>query len=117
MLPETPFYQDLVTDRVGSVWLPLNGWWPGAPPARIYPAQDYLVGRRVIHANGLWYNPVYSITLDGGIQVYHKINLANHECGIFTAGDGLPTFTIDTGEGSVVVAVWICSKLRFSATW
>jgi predicted amidohydrolase len=70
-----------------------------------------------IQQDGQWFNAAYGFMPDGHSHVYHKINLATHERGTFTAGDSLPTFKIDTGEGTVIVGVQICRELRFPEQW
>jgi hypothetical protein len=37
-------------------------------------------------------NAAYGFSPDAQALIHHKINLANHECGVFTAGNRLPVF-------------------------
>jgi predicted amidohydrolase len=67
--------------------------------------------------DGQWFNAAYGFTPEGHSHVYHKINLANHERGTFTAGDTLPIFEINMGAGVVRVGVQICRELRFPEQW
>ncbi len=97
-------------------------------PAELQAALDYLqqeaVRREItvwagacIQVDGKWFNAAYGFTPAGTRHVYHKINLANHERGMFTPGDSLPVFKIDTGAGNVMVGVQICRELRFPEQW
>ena len=49
--------------------------------------------------------------------MYRKLNLANHERGILTAGHELSVFDLYTTEGAVPVGVQICRELRFPEQW
>jgi predicted amidohydrolase len=64
-----------------------------------------------------WFNAAYGFSPDGRTQIYYKINLANLERGIFTAGDALPTFELNTPGGKVVIGVQICRELRHPEQW
>jgi predicted amidohydrolase len=64
-----------------------------------------------------WFNTAYGFSADGKIQIYHKVNLANHERGVFSAGNALPVFELNTPGGKVVVGVQICRELRFPEQW
>jgi predicted amidohydrolase len=66
---------------------------------------------------GLWFNTAYGFCADRKTRVYHKTNLANHERGIFSAGDHLPVFELNTPEGKVIVGIQICRELRFPEQW
>lgn len=66
---------------------------------------------------GRWYNQAYGFTPHGQRQVYRKINLANHERGVFTAGDDLPLFELFTPGGPVPIGIQICRELRFPEQW
>jgi len=66
---------------------------------------------------GKWFNAAYGFLADGRTQIYHKINLANHERGVFSAGDHLPVFEVMTPTGKVMVGVQICRELRFPEQW
>jgi predicted amidohydrolase len=66
---------------------------------------------------GEWFNAAYGFSASGVTQIYHKINLANHERGIFSAGNDLPVFKINTPEGNLTVGVQICRELRFPEQW
>jgi predicted amidohydrolase len=73
-------------------------------------------GACIYHA-GKWFNSAYGFSPDGKTDVYHKINLANHERGVFTAGNQLPVFEMKTPDGQVWVGVQICRELRFPEQW
>jgi predicted amidohydrolase len=64
-----------------------------------------------------WFNCAYGFSAGGSPQVYHKINLANHERGTFSAGDQLPVFTLNLPGGKVKIGVQICRELRFPEQW
>jgi predicted amidohydrolase len=64
-----------------------------------------------------WFNCAYGFSAGGETQVYHKVNLANHERGIFSVGDQLPVFELDMPAGKVRVGVQICRELRFPEQW
>jgi predicted amidohydrolase len=64
-----------------------------------------------------WYNAAYGFTPQGKTYIYHKINLATHERGTFSAGAELPLFELDTPAGSVLAGVQICRELRFPEQW
>jgi predicted amidohydrolase len=70
-----------------------------------------------INNGGKWYNSAHGFSADGNTQVYYKINLANHERGVFTAGDHLPVFELNTPDGKVFVGIQICRELRFPEQW
>ena len=74
------------------------------------------VGACVKHA-GAWFNAAYGFFADGRTAVYHKINLANHERGFFSAGSHLPVFEMETPDGKVTLGVQICRELRFPEQW
>ncbi len=66
---------------------------------------------------GGWFNAAYGFLADGSTQVYHKINLANHERGIFDTGNQLPVFEVATPAGKARVGVQICRELRYPEQW
>lgn len=70
-----------------------------------------------INQAGEWFNAAYGFFSDGTTRVYHKINLANHERGVFTPGDHLPVFEMPFPGGNVTVGVQICRELRFPEQW
>jgi predicted amidohydrolase len=70
-----------------------------------------------IQIEGKWFNTAYGFSPDGETCTYHKINLANHERGIFTPGDHLPVFVVRTPDGNVIVGVQMCRELRFPEQW
>jgi predicted amidohydrolase len=74
------------------------------------------VGSCVIE-NRQWLNAAYGFTADGETMIYHKINLANHERGTFSAGNNLPVFKINIPEGNIIVGVQLCRELRFPEQW
>lgn len=67
--------------------------------------------------DGLWFNAAYGFFPDGSTQVYHKINLATHERGVFSAGDQLPVFDWATPNGSLRLGVQLCRELRYPEQW
>lgn len=74
------------------------------------------VGACVV-ANGKWFNAAYGFAADGSTQVYHKINLANHERGVLSAGSELPVFELNTPKGQMSIGVQTCRELRFPEQW
>jgi predicted amidohydrolase len=68
-------------------------------------------------AAGKWFNAAIGFTPAGKTHIYHKINLANHERGAFTAGADLPVFDLDTPDGPVTIGIQICRELRFPEQW
>ena len=74
------------------------------------------VGACVKHRDK-WFNAAYGFFADGRTAVYHKINLATHERGIFSAGSHLPVFEMETPDGKVLLGVQICRELRFPEQW
>ena len=70
-----------------------------------------------INENGKWFNVAYGFTPDGKTHLYHKINLANHERGYFSAGAGLPVFNLQILDGVVPVGIQICREVRFPEQW
>jgi predicted amidohydrolase len=70
-----------------------------------------------VSRDGKWFNTAYGFSAAGKIDVYEKINLANKERGIFTAGDHLPLFEWNLPEGTVLLGVQICRELRYPEQW
>lgn len=70
-----------------------------------------------INIDDQWFNAAYGFLADGKMQVYHKINLANHERGSFAAGNSLPRFELNMFDEKVVIGVQICRELRFPEQW
>lgn len=70
-----------------------------------------------IQNNGNWYNAAYGFAPDGKTHIYHKINLAHHERGSFTAGSHLPVFELIAPAGKFLVGVQMCRELRFPEQW
>ncbi len=70
-----------------------------------------------INRDGKWFNTAHGFSADGKTQVYHKINLANHERGVFSAGNNLPVFELNTPDGNVIIGIQICRELRFPEQW
>ncbi len=64
-----------------------------------------------------WLNAAYGFLADGKTYVYYKINLANHERGIFSTGDSLPIFELNLPEGKVRLGIQICRELRYPEQW
>ena len=74
------------------------------------------VGACVNH-DGQWFNAAWGFFADGRSVVYHKINLATHERGIFSAGNQLPVFELQTPDGKIMLGGQICRELRFPEQW
>jgi predicted amidohydrolase len=70
-----------------------------------------------LYKDGNWLNAAIGYSSDGEKRVYHKVNLANHERGTFTAGSALPVFQLNTPDGTIAVGVQICRELRFPEQW
>ncbi len=70
-----------------------------------------------INRDNQWFNAAYGFSADGQINVYYKINLANHERGVFSAGNRLPIFELNLPEGKVSIGVQICRELRYPEQW
>lgn len=70
-----------------------------------------------MNVDGKWFNTAYGFTADGNAHMYRKINLANQERGAFSVGDHLPTFDVNTPEGTVKIGIQICRELRFPEQW
>jgi predicted amidohydrolase len=70
-----------------------------------------------VNLDGKWFNAAYGFSAGGEIHVYYKINLANHERGVFSAGNSLPLFALSTPEGNLMLGVQICRELRFPEQW
>jgi len=70
-----------------------------------------------MNVDGKWFNTVHGFAADGTSHVYHKINLANQERGAFSVGDHLPTFDVNTPDGTVKIGIQICRELRFPEQW
>lgn len=70
-----------------------------------------------VNQDGKWFNAAYGFFSDGRSGVYYKINLAMHERGVFSTGNQLPVFTMETTAGKVILGVQICRELRFPEQW
>jgi predicted amidohydrolase len=70
-----------------------------------------------INRDGVWFNTAQGFSSTGETHIYHKINLATHERGVFTAGNRLPVFELKTSEGTATIGVQICRELRFAEQW
>ena len=70
-----------------------------------------------INNDGKWFNTAHGFSADGKTQIYRKINLANHERGIFSTGNNLPVFELNTPDGKVIVGIQLCRELRFPEQW
>jgi predicted amidohydrolase len=70
-----------------------------------------------MNTDGKWFNTAYGFTPNGKTHIYQKINLANHERGVFTPGNHLPVFELITPSGSVMVGVQMCRELRYPEQW
>jgi predicted amidohydrolase len=66
---------------------------------------------------GHWFNAAWGFTPEGETHVYHKVNLATHERGRFTAGTDLPVFKLTTPGGVLSVGVQLCRELRYPEQW
>ncbi len=70
-----------------------------------------------VNMDGKWFNAAYGFSADGKSDVYYKINLANHERGVFSTGNRLPIFELNLPEGKVLLGIQICRELRFPEQW
>jgi predicted amidohydrolase len=70
-----------------------------------------------VNKDGKWFNAAYGFLADGTRHIYHKINLANHERGVFSTGDDLPIFELFTSQGKVLIGIQICRELRYPEQW
>ncbi len=70
-----------------------------------------------IREQGQWVNAAFAFLPQGGVAVYHKINLATHERGTMTAGTRLPVFSVACGEDLVSLGFQLCRELRFPEQW
>ena len=70
-----------------------------------------------MNIDGGWFNTAQGFCSTGETQTYRKINLATHERGIFSAGNDLPVFELNTPEGIIKVGIQICRELRFPEQW
>ncbi|MBN1305973.1 MAG: carbon-nitrogen hydrolase family protein [Anaerolineales bacterium] len=65
-----------------------------------------------VFENGNWYNQAFGFTPDGRRLHYRKINLANHERGVFTAGSELPVFQLEN-----LIGIQLCREMRYPEQW
>ena len=70
-----------------------------------------------IKIEGKWFNTAQGFSANGDVQIYRKINLAHHERGVFSTGNTLPLFELNTPEGEVKIGVQICRELRYPEQW
>jgi predicted amidohydrolase len=70
-----------------------------------------------IRNDNKWLNAAYGFSPDGTTRVYYKINLANLERGVFSAGNDLPLFELDFPAGKALVGIQICRELRYPEQW
>lgn len=70
-----------------------------------------------VYENGNWFNAGLGFTPQGKIWRYYKINLAQHERGVFTAGWQLPIFRLNVSNVVVKIGVQICREVRFPEQW
>jgi len=70
-----------------------------------------------MNIDGKWFNTAHGFLADGNTHVYRKINLANQERGAFSTGNHLPTFDVNTPDGTVKIGIQICRELRFPEQW
>jgi predicted amidohydrolase len=67
--------------------------------------------------DGAWYNTAQGFLADGTRWEYRKINLANHERGVFACGGDLPVFDAGAPTGMVKTGVQLCRELRYPEQW
>jgi predicted amidohydrolase len=79
--------------------------------------QLYLWVGACLRKQGQWFNAGLGLMPDGKRYEYHKINLATHERGVFTAGVQLPIFPLHTAQGVIRVGVQLCRELRYPEQW
>lgn len=70
-----------------------------------------------MNIDGEWFNTAHGFSADGKSHIYRKINLANQERGVFSTGNDLPTFDVNTPDGTVKIGIQICRELRFPEQW
>lgn len=70
-----------------------------------------------MNMDGKWFNTAHGFCADGKTHLYRKINLANQERSAFSVGDHLPTFDVNTPDGTVKIGIQICRELRFPEQW
>jgi predicted amidohydrolase len=70
-----------------------------------------------VNIEGAWFNTAQGFFSSGEAQIYRKINLAAHERGVFSMGNHLPVFEMNTPEGQIKVGIQICRELRFPEQW
>jgi predicted amidohydrolase len=70
-----------------------------------------------VYEDGNWFNSAHGFCADGTDLEYRKINLANHERGVLTAGNSLPVFDVCLPDGTVRVGLQICRELRYPEQW
>ncbi len=69
------------------------------------------------YEEGKWFNSALGFPSDGRQLLYHKINLASHERGVFSAGASLPVFVLEMHHQEVRLGIQICRELRFPEQW
>ena len=77
----------------------------------------YLWVGACLKENGFWTNAAYGFSPDNDDNIYRKINLAQHERGIFLAGRELPVFKKVTQRETVSIGVQLCRELRYPEQW
>ncbi|MGM7703390.1 carbon-nitrogen hydrolase family protein [Pseudalkalibacillus sp. Hm43] len=77
----------------------------------------HLIFGSCLYEEGKWYNAGIYLSPQGNREAYHKVNLAIHERGTFTAGDRLPVFEMKTNEGIVRFGIQLCREIRFPEQW
>jgi predicted amidohydrolase len=86
---------------------------------------ETLVSKRKIHLivgvcrqeAGDWYNEAHYYAPTGRAFIYRKVNLAAHERGVFTAGESLPVFPLQTRLTQVRASIQLCREIRFPEQW
>jgi predicted amidohydrolase len=77
----------------------------------------HLVVGSCLCEGGRWRNAALYFAPDGSQSTYYKVNLATHERGILSAGDGLAIFPMRSSEGIVPVGIQLCREIRFPEQW
>lgn len=70
-----------------------------------------------VQEDGCWRNRSYLLQAGKPAQHYDKVNLAVSEQGIFTPGDTLPVFDVQTHAGDIRLGIQMCREIRYPEQW
>lgn len=79
--------------------------------------QAHLFFGACLHESGQWFNTTVYAGPDGQTSIYKKINLAEAERGVFTAGSSLSVLPITIGGETVRIGIQMCREIRFPEQW